>query len=108
MVIYVDIDETICEYENYTRDYSKAIPIVDNIKKINGLYDKGHIIVYWTARGSGTGIDWTEVTHNQLNKWGAKFTEVRLGKPYYDLFIDDKAINTSQFFEKDYEFNFDR
>ena len=26
----------------------------------------------------------------QLNKWGAKFHELKMGKPAYDLFIDDK------------------
>ena len=40
MIIYVDIDETICEYETSNdeeRDYSKAIPIKSNISVINKL-----------------------------------------------------------------------
>ena len=57
MIIYVDIDETICVSPS-SRDYSKAEPIIDRIKKINSLYDQGHEIVYWTARGTGSGIDW--------------------------------------------------
>ena len=31
-IIYVDIDETICETSN-SRDYTTAKPIVENIKK---------------------------------------------------------------------------
>ena len=102
MVIYVDIDETICYHKNADvteeRDYAKATPIEENIERINELYDLGHTIVYWTARGSLTKKDWTELTVQQLNSWGAKYTKVRLQKPYYDLFIDDKAINADDFF----------
>ena len=32
MIIYVDIDETICK-NNEGRDYSKAEPIIKNIQK---------------------------------------------------------------------------
>lgn len=92
MIIYIDIDETICRSPN--KDYPNSTPIQENIDKANKLYDEGHKIVYWTARGSSSGIDWTELTTNQLNKWGVKYHEVKLGKPSYDLFIDDKAINT--------------
>jgi uncharacterized HAD superfamily protein len=92
VVIYVDIDGTICTpVEN--ADYSKAEPIKENVKKANALYDEGHTIVYWTARGTTTGIDWREVTEAQLSSWGAKYHDLKLGKPFYDIFIDDKAIN---------------
>jgi len=99
MIYYVDIDETICEYGE-SRDYPEATPIKSNIDKINLLFDEGHTVVYWTARGSTTGIDWTELTQTQLKEWGAKYTEVKLGKPHYDLFICDKAINTERFFKE--------
>lgn len=98
MLIYVDIDETICRYEG-ERHYPLALPIHKNIQKINDLYDDGHTIVYWTARGSVSSIDWTEVTENQLKEWGAKYHEVQLGKPAYDMFICDKAINSDDFFK---------
>jgi len=65
-----------------------------NIEKANRLYDDGHTIVYWTARGSVTGKDWTELTNNQLNLWGVKYHELHFGKPAYDLFICDKVINS--------------
>ena len=97
MVYYVDIDETICRYEG-KRNYPDAVPIKENIRKINNFYDEGHTIVYWTARGSVTKIDWRDLTGQQLKNWGAKHTELKLGKPHYDLFICDKAINTEDFF----------
>ena len=93
MIIYVDIDETIANTPE-DRNYSLSEPIVENIQKVNKYYAEGHIIVYWTARGSGTGLDWFNVTKDQLTAWGAKHHELKLGKPVYDLFIDDKAINS--------------
>tara|TARA_Y100000591_G_scaffold333161_1_gene374250 strand:- start:4166 stop:4474 length:309 start_codon:yes stop_codon:yes gene_type:complete len=98
MVIYIDIDETICFHPegspNVARDYNLASPIIENINKANKLYDNGNTIIYWTARGSTTGIDWTELTTKQLKDWGVKYHELRLDKPFYDLFIDDKVLNT--------------
>jgi len=90
MKIFVDVDETICLFGK-KEDYTTAIPIPSNISKINRLYDVGHTIVYWTARGSTTGINWFLLTLNQLNKWGAKFHELRMGKPNYDLIICNKS-----------------
>ena len=93
MVIYVDIDETICNNEE-DRNYANAVPIPANIKKINKLYQQGHKVVYWTARGATTGIDWREVTERQLKTWGANYSSLEIGnKPYFDLLIDDKAFS---------------
>ena len=98
MIVYVDIDETICTSPE-NRNYFEATPIRKNIKKINQLYDEGDVIVYWTARGSGSGIDWREVTENQFKEWGVKYHELRFGKPVYDLFVCDKVINSDDFFK---------
>ena len=97
MIIYVDIDETVCITPN-CRNYSLAKPIRENINKINQLYDEGNTIVYWTARGTGSGIDWSETTKEQFVKWGVKYHDLKFGKPTYDLFIDDKNINAETFF----------
>ena len=67
MIIFVDIDETICNTPE-DRNYSKSVPINKNIEKINKLYDEGNTIVYWTARGSGSGKDWHELTGKQFKK----------------------------------------
>ena len=90
MNIFVDIDETICNTRR-DRDYSKSTPIDEHIHKINKLYDEGHHIVYWTARGSGSGIDWKDLTEKQLSAWGVNHHELRMGKPSYDLLICDKT-----------------
>ena len=90
MKIYVDIDNTICKTDGM--NYSEATPISSNIKKINQLYDKGHTIKYWTARGTVTKKDFYDLTFNQLNKWGCKFHSLSVGeKPAYDLLICDKT-----------------
>ena len=94
MLIYVDIDETIC-FTPDSRDYSLAEPYLDKIQKINNLYNEGHKIVYWTARGRVTKIDWYEVTKKQLDSWGAKYHKLDIKtKPHYDLLICDKTLKS--------------
>ena len=96
-VALVDIDETICYYEDpENRRYNLSIPIQENIDKINKLYDEGWKIVYWTARGSVSKKDYTDYTREQLREWGCKFHDLVTGmspnpKPHFDLVIDDKA-----------------
>ena len=97
MIVYVDIDNTIFETEG--TDYTKSKPMPDRIKAINNLYDQGNEIVYWTARGTGSGIDWSEVTEKQFKKFGVKYNSLKFGKPIYDIFIDDKNINSEEFFK---------
>ena len=100
-IIFVDIDETICFYQENIpldgkKEYSKAIPNYGNIQKINALFDQGNHIIYWTARGSRSGLDWYDFTKNQLHSWGAKFTDLRCDKPYYDLFIEDRSAKIEE------------
>jgi hypothetical protein len=97
MIYRVDIDETICTSPK-DRDYTKAVPMVDRINRINQLYEGGHTVIYWTARGTGSGLDWREVTEKQFEEWGVKYHELHLGKPIYDWFIDDKNINSEEYF----------
>ena len=101
--IFVDIDETICIHPETNKDtikgarnYENAVPVETNIAKINKLYDDGNIIVYWTARGSRTGIDWYDLTKKQLEKWGAKHHELRCDKPFYDIFIEDRSLRIEE------------
>ena len=88
-IIYVDIDGTIC---TTISDYNLAEPIAEHVDKINKLYDEGHTIVYYTARGQKTKKDWSELTLKQLMDWGCKFHELKMNhKPHYDLLICDKS-----------------
>ena len=97
MIIFVDIDNTITK--TVGTDYENAEPLHDRINKINNLYDEGNTIVYWTARGSGSGKQYFKVTQNQLNSWSAKYHELRMGKPVFDMFIDDKVFNSEEYFK---------
>tara|TARA_Y100000589_G_C27174677_1_gene638205 strand:+ start:940 stop:1815 length:876 start_codon:yes stop_codon:yes gene_type:complete len=97
----VDIDGTLCE--NTFGEYEKAAPIEGRIKNINELYDKGHIINLYTARGTTTGIDWSDITSKQLQSWGVKYHSLTLGKPEADIYVDDKAINADDFFKNNSE-----
>lgn len=97
MIIYVDIDNTI--FDTQGMDYEGSKPILDRIEKMNKLYDEGHTIVYWTARGSGSGKDWSEVTKEQFKRYSVKYHTLKFEKPIYDIFIDDKNINSEEFFK---------
>ena len=88
-----DIDGTICSQES---DYSQAKPIQEVIDKLNKKYDEGYKIVLFTARGTETGIDWSEVTDEQLERWGVKYHTLWFGKPAGLKYIDDKGISVYQ------------
>ena len=104
----IDIDGTICN--NTYGAYAKAEPMLDRIEKINHLYNEGNTIVYYTARGmSSFGGDQAKVyekfydfTKRQLELWGCKYHELKLGKLSYDYWIDDKAERDSEFFDDSY------
>tara|TARA_R100001015_G_C4508907_1_gene81162 strand:+ start:344 stop:631 length:288 start_codon:yes stop_codon:yes gene_type:complete len=89
VIIYVDIDGTICQTNGL--DYKNAKPRQEQIRKINKLYDEGNTIIYWTARGTVTKINWLNLIEEQLGRWGCRYDDVRIGKPQYDLWIDDKS-----------------
>lgn len=96
MIYCVDIDGTICRTTG--ADYSSAQPISERIEAINELFEAGHEVVYFTARGSATGIDHYELTRVQLDNWGARYTRLVLGKPPADVYVDDRALSDREFF----------
>ena len=96
MIYMVDIDGTICR--SVRADYTTAVPLLNRIEKINSLFDQGHEVHYWTARGGRTGKDWSDLTKQQLADWGCKYTSLKMGKPSYDVWIDDLATNARDFF----------
>jgi hypothetical protein len=86
-----DIDGTICLTRG--RDYTNAIPLERAVQEINNLYALGHYIILFTARGSGTGMDYSQLTRKQLHDWKVSYHELLFGKPFADVYIDDKALN---------------
>lgn len=93
-----DIDGTLCYTPNNELgkpDYVNAQPIPFMVEQVNRLYDEGNYIILQTARGKGSGIDWTDYTKEQLDKWGYRYHELfpMFCKPTADIFVDDKGIN---------------
>ena len=97
MKYIVDIDGTIFNTEG--NDYENSTPISERIAHINYLFDQGHEIHYWTARGSTSKVDHLPLTIKQLKQWGCKYTTANVGKPVYDIWIDDKAQNDKSYFD---------
>ena len=94
--IWFDIDGTITDTD--FKDYNISTPDEAMITLINNLYDRGHRIILFTARGGISGIDWRETTENQLKKWGLKYDELITGYPK-DLIVDDCALRPDEFLE---------
>ena len=104
----IDIDGTICT-PTVGRNYHQAQPWKDRIKVINKLYDEGNYVIYFTARAMGrfagdpdaaskaTAL-MKDISQAQLDTWGCKYHELILGKPHADYFIDDKGVNSDEFF----------
>jgi hypothetical protein len=94
LVYCFDIDGTLCT--NTDGKYPEAKPLPDRIAVVNSLRAAGHIIKLFTARGGTTGIDWRDLTEQQMQRWGVQYDELIMGKPEADIFIDDKAHNADQ------------
>lgn len=92
MKIFIDIDDTI--FKTINMDYQNSKPIKENIDKVNKLYENNHTIIMWTARGTLSNKCFFDITYNQLKIFNVKFHELRMGKPAFDLLIDDKALNS--------------
>lgn len=90
-----DIDGVIAHISP-KNDYSIAQPNIPNIARVNQLYAQGNRIILFTARGSKTGIDWSEITRQQMMEWGVNHHELLLGKPAADYYVDDRAIELHQ------------
>ena len=94
-----DLDGTICDTpcdpDGHNQRYWDALPIPFMVETVNRLYDEGHYIIIMTARGRGSGKNWTSQTEKSLKEWGVKYHELEpmFHKPNADLFIDDKGTN---------------
>ena len=88
MIYCIDVDGTLCTLSNH---YVDAKPIKKMIDKVNALYDAGHTIKIYTARGQATGVSYTDLTRKQLEEWEVKYHHLIMGKPSADIYVDDKA-----------------
>ena len=98
-----DVDDTICIHND--RDYINAVPIQDMIDIINNLYNNGHHISLYTARGQNSckgDIDLIKEKNQDillqwLEKHNVHFNELIFGKPLGDFYVDDKAVDLPTF-----------
>jgi len=111
--IAFDLDNVICfrpsEYEHLGPEkYLHCKPYAEMIELINSLYDDGHKIIIYTARGmsqfSGNIVEIYSKLYNQTNdqlkSWGVKYHQLVMGKIHYDVLIDDKALNSQNINKK--------
>jgi hypothetical protein len=105
MIYVFDLDNTLCntqKKEDGNWDYLNAKPFPERVNIVNNLFDNGHYIIIETARGCVSKKNWYEQTYKQLMDFGLKFNELRTGVKFNaDFFIDDKAINSEDFFNGD-------
>lgn len=86
-VIGIDLDGVICtEERTFEKPLAQLNPgAYEFFKEAKAM---GHTLVIWTARG------WEQykVTEHWLNVQGIEFDQLIMGKPIFDVFIDDRAI----------------
>jgi hypothetical protein len=100
LTIAVDIDHTLIDSSDNVYTFEPK-PIQSMIEFVNQLYDQGHTIILYTARGMGSMAGqahliphaFYEKTKKQLDEVGVKYHHLVFGKIHYDYFIDDKAWN---------------
>jgi hypothetical protein len=104
VTVCFDLDGVLC---NQTAgDYENAVPNAQAIALVNDLYARGVRIIIHTSRFMGRAADRPEVayaegfefTQKQLAGWGVRYQELFMGKPRYDLVVDDRSV----FFEPDW------
>jgi hypothetical protein len=90
MTYCFDIDGVLCN--NTDGRYELAKPYQQVIIRVNALYEQGHRVILFTARGTTTRIDWRELTEQQMRAWGVKYHQLFFGKPEADIYVDDRAM----------------
>lgn len=95
MIYCFDLDGTLCSLTG--GNYESARAIENRVKHVNRLFNEGHMIKIFTARGASSKKSWHELTQRQLKEWGVRHHELIMGKPDADLFIDDKAIHSNSY-----------
>ncbi|AUH74275.1 HAD hydrolase family protein [Legionella sainthelensi] len=108
MRICIDIDGTICTLREANQTYKNVLPLPGAAQKIKELRENGNYIILNTARHMKTCesnigqviareghtlLEWLKEHHFE-------YDEIWFGKPYADLYIDDKALKFEGSWEK--------
>lgn len=93
----IDIDGTICEDipNEEPERMVDCIPYPDALEVINGWYDEGHIITFFTSRTASH----YEITETWLKKCGFKYHGLLVGKPRGGNYhwIDNHIVRATRF-----------
>lgn len=95
-----DVDNTLFSFSG--GNYKDIKPISKNIELLRKLFNDGHTVILYTARGNLTfsnniGLINTNVLpvlFETLKKYDIPYHEIYLGKPHADFYIDDLAVNS--------------
>ena len=55
--------------------------------------------LFFFTRGYKSGKDWYDFTKRQIDSWNLKYHKLIMGKPQFDIFIDDKAVSNYQWYK---------
>ena len=107
-VIAFDLDGVLCDRpsgkEHLKHEkYDYCYPISDNIELVNELYNEGHYIKIYTARGmtvfkNNKSLIYEKLflkTKQFLDQHKVKYHELVMGKEHYNILIDDKVLNSA-------------
>jgi len=90
--IAVDIDGVLTkETQGHGHEqYLLRTPDKEMIYAITCLRERGHHIILFSARHEED----REITCRWLKDHGVQYDQLILGKPHYDIFIDDLSVNS--------------
>lgn len=95
-----DIDNTLVTYSSDVKTKVGIEPIPAMVSLLKKLYEEGNTIILQTARGmqsNGSNIGLankkTFEVFQILDKYAIPYHEIYFGKPWADIYIDDKAWN---------------
>jgi len=99
--ICFDLDNTLVSYPSVVYDYTTVKPIHKNIQLLRMFKNQGHEIIIHTARRMATHNanvgkvikDIALITINTLEEFNIPYDELIFGKPYADIYIDDRSLN---------------
>ncbi len=87
MQIIIDLDGTICtEEKQFSRSLARPLPGASG--QISRLMEEGHTVIIYSARS------WQEfeMTRDWLARYQIPYSQLVMGKPTGDLWIDDRAV----------------
>ncbi len=104
MIIAIDFDGTLCSW--HPSEYELAQPLPERILQVRRMKEAGHTVWIYTARGASQGSEaaadarWGKLTRSQLEEWGIPYDRLIIGKPSYDVLIDDRALAFTENWEE--------